>query len=458
MNINKNTKKKWNFIRCYGSSNPDTKSTFSVIFCLCCALFLLSNKKPKMPATDTFYCVGVSYKKADASLRGKFSLTTSVIPYLFDDAQTQGISSLVVSSTCNRTEIYAQVDDVETLKTLLFKHSEGTKEAFEKVGVVRKGQDAIMHLFRVGTGLDSQILGDFEIIAQLKQSFKLSKRKNMLSSYMERMFNAVIQASKCIKTETELSSGATSVSYVSVRYMLDTIPDLDDKNILLFGVGKIGRNTCENLIKHTKNNHITLINRTRERAEELGGKFSIDVKDYAALPVEIRKADVLVVATGAEKPTIAKSVIHTDKPLLILDLSMPKNVNPNVEELPNVTLLHLDELSKMSDKTLLARQKFVPQAEIIIREVLADFNAWMESRKFAPAISAVKKLMQNIQQKELEVQRKKNPSLDEVQAVAVSERLIQKLTNRMANQLRESADTDESVKALETLFNVATDE
>ena len=410
-----------------------------------------------MPATDTFYCVGVSYKKADASLRCKFSVTTSAIPFLFDDAKKQGVSSLVVSSTCNRTELYAQVADVEILKALLFKHTEGTTEAFEEVGVVRKSQDAIMHLFRVGTGLDSQILGDFEIIAQLKQSFKLSKQKKVLSSFMERMFNAVIQASKRIKTETELSSGATSVSYVSVRYMLDTIPDLDNKNILLFGVGKIGRNTCENLIKHTKNNHITLINRTRERAEQLGGKFHIEVKDYAALPVEIRKADVLVVATGAEKPTIAKSIIHTNKPLLILDLSMPKNVNPNVEELPNITLLHLDELSKMSDITLLERKKFVPQAEQIITEVLTEFNEWVETRKFAPALIAVKNLMQDMQQQELESQRKKNPSLDERQAVAVSERLIQKITNRMANQLRESANTDESVKALETLFNVATD-
>jgi len=411
-----------------------------------------------MPVTDVFYCVGVSYKKADASLRGKFSLTSKSIPFLLDDARAHGISSLLVSSTCNRTELYAQVEDVEVLKSLLFKHSEGTKEAFEKVGVVRHGQHAIAHLFRVGTGLDSQILGDFEIIAQLKHSFKLSKRNNMLSSFMERMFNAVIQASKRIKTETELSSGATSVSYVSVRYMLDNIPDLDNKNILLFGVGKIGRNTCENLIKHTKNNHITLINRTRERAEELGGKFHVEVKDYTTLPVEIRKADVLVVATGAEKPTIAKSIIHTDKPLLILDLSMPKNVHSNVQELPNVSLLHLDELSKMSDETLQLRKKFVPQAEQIIAEIVEEFNEWVETRKFAPALVAVKKLMHDMQQQELEVQRKKNPSLDEAQAVAVSERLIQKLTNRMANHLRESTNTDESVKALETLFNVASDE
>jgi glutamyl-tRNA reductase len=450
--------KKWNFYRCYFGSNNGTKSTFSVIFCLCCALFLLRNKKPKMPATDIFYCVGVSYKKADASLRGKFSLPANVLPLLFEDARAQGITSLVVSSTCNRTELYAQVDDVAVLKALLFKHSDGTKQAFEKVGFVYNGQRAILHLFRVGTGLDSQILGDFEIIAQLKQSFKLSKQNHMLSSFMERMFNMVIQASKRIKTETELSSGATSISYVSVRYILDTVPHLNNKNILLFGIGKIGRNTCENLIKHTKNNHITLINRTRERAEELGGKFSIEVKDYAALPVEIRKADVLVVATGAEKPTIAKSIIHTDKPLLILDLSMPKNVNPNVQELPNVTLLHLDELSKMSDETLLARKKFVPQAKQIIAEVLEEFNEWVETRKFAPTLVAVKKLMHKMQEQELEVQRKKNPSLDTVQAVAVSERVIQKLTNRMANHLRESANTDQSIKALESLFNVVTDE
>ncbi|MGB0254737.1 MAG: glutamyl-tRNA reductase [Flavobacteriaceae bacterium] len=411
-----------------------------------------------MPATDIFYCVGVSYKKADAAVRGKFSLTTKAIPYLLDDAREKGISSLVVSSTCNRTEIYAEVEDIELLKNLLFSHSEGTKEDFEKVGVIHHGHHAIAHLFRVGTGLDSQILGDFEIISQLKQSFKRSKKHQMLGPYMERMFNAVLQASKRIKTETELSSGATSVSYVSVRYMLDSIPDLDDKNILLFGVGKIGRNTCENLVKHTKNSHITLINRTRKRAEELGGKFHINVKDYADLPVEIRKADVLVVATGAEKPTIAKSLIHSDKPLLILDLSMPKNVHTNVKDLPNVTLLHLDELSKMSDETLKARKKHVPHAERIIAETRAEFEAWIETRKFTPALVAVKKLMEDIQQQELAAQRKKNPALDTKQATVVSERLIQKLTNRMANQLRESNNTLESAKALETLFNVSADE
>lgn len=411
-----------------------------------------------MPARDNFYCIGVSYKKADAALRGRFSITSKAIPFLLDDAKSKGIDSLVLSSTCNRTELYAQAPNRELLVELLCKHSEGTVQDFKIAGNTYEGAEAISHLFFVGTGLDSQILGDFEIISQLKKSFKISKKSNMLSPYMERMFNGVLNASKRIKTETELSSGATSVSYVSVRYMLDTFADLDNKKIVLFGLGKIGRNTCENLVKHTKNTSITLINRTRERAEQLAGKFDIEVKDYADLPVEIRKADVLVVATGAEKPTIAKSLIHTDKPLLILDLSMPKNVNPNVLELPNVSLLHLDELSKMSDKTLTERKKHVPHAKEIIAQSVEEFNQWLETRKFTPALVAVKKLMEDIQLQELEAHRKKNPSLDTDSALAVSDRLIQKLTNRMATHLRTSENAGESVKALKTLFNVTADE
>ena len=411
-----------------------------------------------MPATDTFYCISVSYKKADAALRGRFSLTSKAIPFLLEDAKNKGISSLVLSSTCNRTELYAQAPNHQMLVELLCQQSEGTLKDFEKAGNAYEGADAISHLFRVGTGLESQILGDFEIISQLKKSFKISKKVDLLSPYMERMFNAVLNASKRIKTETELSSGATSVSYVSVRYMLDTITALDNKNIVLFGLGKIGRNTCENLVKHTKNTHITLINRTRERAEQLAGKFDVEVKDYAELPVEIRKADVLVVATGAEKPTIAKSLIHTDKPLLILDLSMPKNVNPNVLELSNVSLLHLDELSKISDKTLLERKKHVPNAEKIIAQSLEEFNQWLETRKFTPALVAVKKLMEDIQLQELEAHRKKNPAIDADSALAVSDRLIQKLTNRMATHLRTSENASESVRALKTLFNVTADE
>ena len=137
----------------------------------------------------------------------------------------------------------------------------------------------------------------------------------------------MIQSSKRIKNETGISSGATSVSFAAVQYIMARVPYISEKNILLFGVGKIGRNTCENLIKHTRNKHITLINRTKVKAEEVAGKFNLLVKDYSNIQSEIAQTDILVVATGAQQPTINKELLYLKKPLLILDLSIPKNVS-----------------------------------------------------------------------------------------------------------------------------------
>ena len=407
-----------------------------------------------MSEISNFYCVGVSYKKADMEFRGRFNLSKISINHLLTEAKKNGFTSLVANSTCNRTELYGFIDHPDELIALLCKHSFGSKETFNQIGYIYRAEIAVDHLFRVGTGLDSQILGDFEIIAQLKKSFNQSKKFNLLGPLMERLVNCVIQASKRIKTETKLSSGSTSVSYVSVRYMLDHIENIHTKNILLFGLGKIGRNTCENLIKHTQNNKITLINRTRNRAEKIAGKFKLIVKDYADLPVEIRKADVLVVATGAEKPTIAKALIHSDKPLLILDLSIPKNVDDNVLELPNVKRLHLDDLSKMADKNIAERQKEIPLAEAIIVEVKNEFNDWLDTRKFAPTLKALKELMLEIEQQALDQQQKKHPDFNKNQALALSQHLIQKLTNRVANHMRESDKSEENIKVVQEVFNL----
>ena len=289
-----------------------------------------------------FYAVGLSYKKADAEIRGKFSLDAAAKTRLLEQAKNEGIESLIVTSTCNRTEIYGYAEHPFQLIKLICENSQGSVEAFQKVGFVYKNQEAISHMFRVGTGLDSQILGDFEIIAQIKSSFSQSKTLGLANAFMERLVNAVIQASKKIKTDTEISSGATSVSFAAVRYIINNVQDIGNKNILLFGTGKIGRNTCENLVKHTKNEHITLINRTKEKAEKLAGKLNLIVKDYSELHLELQKADVVVVATGAQNPTIDKAILNLKKPMLILDLSIPKNVNENVEEIEGVTLIHMD--------------------------------------------------------------------------------------------------------------------
>ncbi len=403
----------------------------------------------------TFYVVGLSYKKADAEMRGKFSLNDEAKNNLLEQAKEEGIESLIVISTCNRTEIYGFAQHPFELIKLLCDNSNGTVDDFRQVAYVHKNSDAVRHLFKVGTGLDSQILGDFEIISQIKSGFIKSKEKGLAGNYLERLVNAVIQASKRIKNETELSSGATSVAFASVQYIMDNVKDVSHKNILLFGTGKIGRNTCENLVKHTQNNHITLINRTKENALEVAGKFNLIVKDYTDLKSEITKADVLIVATGAQNPTVNKEILELSKPLLILDLSIPKNVDQNVLDQEGVELIHMDYLSQLTDKTLERRKTFIPQAEAIIENSMSEFMAWTNMRKFAPTIHALKCKLEQIKDGEVDYHRKKYDNFDIEQAELISVRIIQKITTHFANYLRhEDTVIDESIQWIEKVFQI----
>jgi glutamyl-tRNA reductase len=402
-----------------------------------------------------FYAIGLSYKKADAEIRGHFSLSDTAKVRLLEQAKNNGIESLVVISTCNRTELYGFAEHPYQLIHLLCENTKGTVEEFQDVAYIFKGKEAISHMFRVGSGLDSQILGDFEIISQLKTAARRSKKQGLLNSFSERLINAVIQASKRIKNETELSSGATSVSFAAVQYIMTNVKNVSDKNILLFGTGKIGRNTCENLVKHTKNSHITLINRTKTKAEEVAGKFNLIVKDFNNLEDEINTSDIVIVATGAENPTVFKSLISTQKPLLLLDLSIPKNISEDVTELEHVTLVHMDDLAKITDDTLEKRKAFIPKAESIIAEIMAEFNAWIDTLKFVPTIQAIKHKLIDLKTAEINTQRKKLADFNEDQAELISNNIIQKITNHFAHHLKEDKVTsDESIELIKKIFQL----
>ncbi len=403
-----------------------------------------------------FYALGVSYKNADLKTRGDFSLGLEQRDALILEAKKEGINEILINSTCNRTELYAHVNHPSQLVNLLCKYSHGSLSVFDEIGYSLKDSAAIHHIFKVGTGLDSQILGDFEIIGQMKQSFYRSKKLGMIEGFMERLVNAVIQASKRIKTETKISSGATSVAFASVQYIINTIEKISEKNILLFGTGKIGRNTCENLIKHTENDHIVLINRTHEKAKSIAGKFNVLVKEYGELPTEIRKTDVLIVSTGAQQPTISKDIIYKDSPLLILDLSIPSNVNPNVKELEHVTLINLDTLSQITNKTLQDRRKYIPQAESILEEVKVEFMEWLDHRQYAPALRALKAKLTQQQISEIKTQEKKEVLCVFNSATAnISEQMIQKITGQVANYLKENpSKADSTLKVIKEVFQL----
>ena len=412
----------------------------------------MSNKNESL----NFYQIGLNYKKADAEIRGLFSINDEAKERLFEQAKKEGINDLLILSTCNRTELYGFAKHPYQLIKLLCDNTNGSITEFEKVSSVNKNNNAVKNLFNVGSGLQSQILGDFEIISQIKNSATLSRKHGMLNAFIERLVNSVIQASKRIKNETEISSGATSVSFASVQYILRNVEDIKDKNILLYGTGKIGRNTCENLVKHSKNSHITLINRTKEKAEKVAGKFNLIVKNYSELVEEIKTTDILIVATGANEPTITHSMLPADKQLLVLDLSIPKNVASDVTENENVTLIHMDDLSKMTDETLEKRKKEIPKAITIVNEVLEEFNNWVESRKLAPTLNALRQKLDAVKNYEIDVVRKKiNGEFSEQQAEMLGNKIVQRITNHFACHLKNNASgCTDSVDLIKEMFQL----
>lgn len=401
-----------------------------------------------------FYNIGISYVKADAHTRGKFSLTKENQLALLQEAKTMGLEALFVLSTCNRTELTGFAEHPFQLISLLCKHSKGSVEEFAKISYIHKNQDAIMHLFRTGTGLDSQILGDYEIVGQLRHAFKQAKEFGTTNAYLERLLNCVMQASKRVKNETKLSSGTTSVSYAAVQYIIEHLPNYNTKNILVFGLGKMGKHTCKNLAEYTQNKTVSLINRTEEKTEAFVKEHPLIRKaKYENLTKEVTDADVLIVSTGADIPTITKQHVLTNKELLILDLSMPANVAHEVTELSNVTLVNVDELSKITDKTLEVRKEEVPHAEAIIEEHRGEFNEWLNHRRYTPAINALKQSLKMIQQDEINFHKKKIENFDESQAEEITSRFIQKITTQFVKHLKdEKTSVPQTIEVMSKVF------
>jgi glutamyl-tRNA reductase len=408
----------------------------------------------KEPGQEHFYNIGVSYKKADAETRGKFSVSKENQAALLNAAKEKGITSIFVISTCNRTEIFGFANRPCLLIELLCDFSEGTVKEFNAICNIHKGQEAISHLFKIGTGLESQILGDYEIVGQLRQSFKLAKQLNTSNSYIERLVNSVLQASKRVKNGTKLSSGTTSVSYAAIQYIIKNLPDYDSKNILVFGLGKMGKHTCKNLAEYTQNKQVCLINRTEEKAIQFVKEHkSIRKSVIENLTEEVAIADVLILSTGADKPTITKEHIAKNKKILILDLSMPENVAKDVADLNGVSLVNVDALSKITDETLAIRQQEIPLAEKIIETHNEEFNSWLNHRRFTPAIAALKESLEIIKKDEINFQKKKISNFDENQAEILTSRFIQKITTQFVKHLKdEKTSVSESIEVLQKVF------
>ena len=371
---------------------------------------------------EHFFIAGINYKKTDASIRGQFAINPTQYESILQKATQSGIKELFILSTCNRTEIYGIAPKKEILIDLLCSETAGDVETFNKLAYVRNGIEAVRHLHFVGAGLDSQILGDYEIIGQLKQAFKFAKERNFIGSFIERLLNSVLQSSKSIKSNTELSSGTVSVSFATIQFLRNRVPHIENKKIVLIGTGKIGKNTCKYLVTLANPKNITVINRTCETASELANSLGIQHAPIEVLQAKVDEADIVLVSTNAETPILTKQHISSNSPKVLIDLSIPNNIEPSLKDFSFITLVNVDELSKQTDETLNKRETEVPKAQEIINQHIADFSVWYEMRRHVPVLKAVKEKLMTIHSDEI---------ISENDAVA-----IQKVIKNMAVKLR----------------------
>lgn len=339
---------------------------------------------------SNFFVAGINYKKSDASVRGQFAISNDQYSTLLKKAACQGLNEIFILSTCNRTEIYGFAHSNHQLVELLCSETAGDIATFKKAAYIKNGMDAVEHVFNVGAGLDSQILGDYEIVGQLKTAAKFAKEQGFVGPFTERLINCVLQASKAIKNNTALSGGTVSVAFAAVQYISNMVVNASSKNILLLGVGKIGRNTCKNLVDYIGTKNITLINRSPEKAAVLAGELELHSASLDNLDREIAKADIILVATNSAQPVILKEHVEGRGEKLIIDLSIPYNVEDAAQVLPNVQMVNVDKLSKIKDDTLKMRLAEVPKAKTIIAELMTEFEAWCDMRRHVPMLKQLK--------------------------------------------------------------------
>lgn len=390
-----------------------------------------------MPETkkdiSNFFAAGINYKKTDALVRGDYAINNEQYAAVLKKAGAAGITELFILSTCNRTEIYGFAERPSILIELLCSETLGSIETFTKMAYVWEGIEAINHLFNVGAGLDSQILGDYEIVGQLKQAVKFSKEHGFIGAYLERMINGVLQTSKAIKTNTNLSGGTVSVSFAAIQYIRETIANYSSKKILLIGTGKIGRNTCKNLVDYLDTKNITLVNRTVAKAEELATELGLSFAPVEALDEQVQQADIILVATNSVEPIILKEHLLDSAAKLIIDLSVPYNVEEDAQQLDHITLVNVDELSKIKDATLEKRKAEIPKVKAIITEHIQEFVEWNEMRKHVPVLKEVKSRLQAMNKCDLFIAYKSRQC--NTTTTSAGEQ-IQKVINGMAVKMR----------------------
>lgn len=395
-----------------------------------------------------YFSIGISHWKSPLAVREQFSLSREKSELLIKEALALGVKSIFTVSTCNRTQLFALGGNIYQLKDLFVKHTNGKARDFKKYGFCLEGNDAIDQLFEVSTGIDSQILGDLQIFSQVKEGVEQAKKLNALDGITDRLLQFVFQANKEVQSSTSISKGAASVAHAAVLYVRDKFKTLSNKSILLIGTGEIGERTLENIKSHTFSK-VTVINRTFEKAEALAQKHDVQVAPLEKLKEEVEVADIIMVATTSNKATLTLKdfpVTHNTK--LLIDLSVPRNIDPSLDKIAGISLIDMDKLRKVADNTLATRRKDIPKARTIINLYKMEFHDWRKLHNLGPTIKKIEQAFELEKSDEINKHKGKytEEELERIQPLINS--ILKRISSKNIEYLRKRYRHNEDILAI----------
>jgi len=324
---------------------------------------------------ENFLVIGSSFVKADSDTRSRFAVTREQAAQFYAMSRSTALADFFILSTCNRTEFYA-VGSRSTLQAFVSRQLQITDKDLNSYFYFYRGLDAIQHFFRVVAGLDSQILGDYEIVCQVKAALEQARANGRVGPLFDRIANFAFQASKKIKVHTQLSSGKYSVSYAASQMMYHRQKEHGISKMLLVGAGDFGASVAHRVRHYFPCAGITLTNRTHEKAIALAAEVKADVIPFHKFSEHLAGYDAVVCTAGSNGYLIDNTHLPVGRPTLLLDLCVPQTIDPAVRLVPGVTLLSVDDVSAFHNELLNHRKMEVPYAQKIVDGFIAQLMTW----------------------------------------------------------------------------------
>jgi glutamyl-tRNA reductase len=416
--------------------------------------------------------IGISHNSASLEVREKMWMSNDEIKAALQRVKGKFFNEAMLVSTCNRTELYGltpdtQVDDAALKKFLIeFKQAEATVKPEHFYGGFAGG--AISHLFKVAAGVDSMVIGDIQILNQVKEAFNLAAEVGTLGPVMNRLMQATLHLAKRVRTETTICEGAVSVSYAAVELASKIFEDLSRKSALLIGAGETGELTMKHLIGRGIGK-VLVANRTREKAEALIASLGVKgtVVDYENMVEGLRTVDIVITSVNSPsyvvQPVDVQKVMkqRSNNPLFIIDIGVPRNVDPTCNKVENVFVYDMDSLSAIVDKNVEKRKAELPKVTTIIREEVVEFFKWHNSLEIGPTIQELTAALETIRHQEVERNINRFKEEDRELVEMLTKRIVNKILHQPISNLRNGArngargsETVNRIKALRDLFGI----